>query len=122
MLQTNSPGFHFFHLTLFYVDIFRLIGNMCLGGFLQLDSVTLICHGLRHWLLFVGRVGCFHGFAVMSDVTSSIFVVSRLPFLPLGFFFLRIMFSKGLRLCQYYKVTYFLPLACLDVVSTALEK
>lgn len=75
------------------------------GGFLQLDSVTLICHGLRHWLLFVGRVGCFHGFAVMSDVTSSIFVVSRLPFLPLGFFFLRIMFSKGLRLCQYYKVT-----------------
>lgn len=40
----------------------------CVGGlFFQLDSVTLIRHGLRHRLLFVGHVGCFHGFVVMND-------------------------------------------------------
>ena len=77
-----------FSLNLILCGHFQTYWKHVFGGFLQLDSVTLICHGLRHWLLFVGRVGCFHGFAVMCDVTSSIFVVSRLPFLPLGFFFL----------------------------------
>lgn len=95
----------------------HVFGGVPSAGFCYIDlprsaSLALVCGacGLLSWLCCYERCHFQHFCCVKASFFAS------------GFFFLRIMFSKGLRLCQYYKVTYFLPLACLDVVSTALEK
>lgn len=93
------------------------VGGVPSAGFCYIDlprsaSPALVCGacGLLSWLCCYERCHFQH------------FCCIKAFFFASGLFFLRIMFSKGLRLCQYYKVTYFSPLACLDVVSTALEK
>lgn len=77
-----------------------MFGGVPSAGFCYIDlprsaSLALVCGacGLLSWLCCYERCHFQHFCCVKASFFAS------------GFFFLRIMFSKGLRLCQYYKVT-----------------